>query len=121
MGSPITGDDGDEVGGIAPRSRLVSVKVAGATGETDIAQVIAGIDWVVQHKNDNGLVLRVLNLSLGVDGVKTNIGDPLSAAVERAWAAGIVIVAAVGNRGNEVGGVDSPARWQAWARETEVK
>jgi serine protease AprX len=105
----ITGDDGDQVGGIARRSRLVSVKVAGATGETDIAQVIAGIDWVVEHKNDNGLNIRVLNLSLGVDGVKTNIDDPLSAAVERAWAAGIVVVAAVGNRGNEVGGVDSPA------------
>ena len=89
----IAGDDGDQVGGIAPESRIVSVKVAGATGETDIAQVIAGIDWVVEHKNDNGLNIRVLNLSLGVDGLKTNEGDPLSAAVERAWDAGIVVVA----------------------------
>ena len=105
----INGDDGAEVGGIAPSSRVVSVKVAGATGETSIEQVIAGIDWVVEHKNDNGLNIRVLNLSLGVPGVKTNQGDPLSAAVERAWAAGIVVVAATGNRGNEFGGVDSPA------------
>ena len=105
----INGDDGAEVVGVAPSSRIVSVKVAGATGETSLEQVIAGIDWVVEHKNDNGLNIRVLNLSLGVPGVKTNQGDPLSAAVERAWAAGIVVVAATGNRGNLSGGVDSPA------------
>ncbi len=104
----INGDEGDVVG-IAPDSRIVSVKVAGATGETNIAQVIAGIDWVVEHKNDNGLNIRVLNLSLGMPGVKTSQGDPLSAAVERAWHAGIVVVAAAGNRGNQFGGIDSPA------------
>jgi serine protease AprX len=105
----IAGDDGKQVVGIAPDSRLVSLKVAGATGETDVAQVIAAIDWVVEHKNDNGLNIRVLNLAFGVPGVTSNVGDPLSAAVERAWGAGIVVVAAVGNRGNDVGGVDSPA------------
>ena len=41
--------------------------------------------------------------------MKTNQGDPLSAAVERAWDAGIVVVAATGNRGNDHGGIDSPA------------
>jgi serine protease AprX len=105
----IAGDDGQQVVGIAPESRLVSVKVAGATGETDVAQVIAAIDWVVEHQHDNGLNIRVLNLAFGVPGVASNVGDPLSAAVERAWGAGIVVVAAVGNRGNDAGGVDSPA------------
>jgi serine protease AprX len=108
MAGIINGEEG-EVLGVAPDSRIVSVKVAGATGETNIAQVIAGIDWVVEHKNDNGLNIRVLNLSLGMPGVKTNVGDPLSAAVERAWHAGIVVVASAGNRGNEFGGIDSPA------------
>ncbi|MFW2336335.1 S8 family serine peptidase, partial [Ilumatobacter sp.] len=105
----IAGDDGDQVLGIAPESRLVSLKVAGATGETHVAQVIAAIDWVVEHKNDNGMNIRVLNLSLGTGGIPTTSGDPFSAAVERAWNAGIVVVAAAGNRGNMVGGIDSPA------------
>ncbi len=104
----INGEDAG-VSGVAPKSRVVSVKVAGASGETDITQVIAAIDWVVEHRNDDGLNIRVLNLSLGMPGVKTNQGDPLSAAVERAWDAGIVVVAATGNRGNEFGGIDSPA------------
>ena len=105
----IAGNDGDQVGGIAPDSRIVSVKVAGATGETHIEQVIAAIDWVVEHKNDNGLNIRVLNLSLGLPDVASSANDPLSAAVERAWNAGVVVVAAVGNRGNTIGGIDSPA------------
>ena len=105
----INGDDGDQVLGIAPESRIVSLKVAGATGETHVAQVIAAIDWVVEHRNDNGLNIRVLNLSLGVPNIPTSAGDPLSAAVERAWNNGIVVVAAAGNRGNFIGGVDSPA------------
>ncbi|MGB5756095.1 MAG: S8 family serine peptidase, partial [Acidimicrobiales bacterium] len=93
----IAGDDGDQVGGIAPDSRIVSLKVAGATGETNMAQVVAAIDWVVEHKNDNGLNIRVLNLSLGVPGVTSSVNDPFSAAVERAWDAGLVVVAAAGN------------------------
>jgi serine protease AprX len=106
----IIGNGGSSEGvfGIAPDSRIVSVKVAGATGETNIAQVIAGIDWVIEHKNDNGLNIRVLNLSLGIGGMQSSSGDPLAAAVERAWLAGIVVVAAAGNRGNSAG-VDSPA------------
>jgi serine protease AprX len=105
----IAGDDGNQVGGIAPDSRIVSVKVAGADGVTHIEQVIAAIDWVVEHRNDSGLNIRVLNLSLGLPDVASSANDPLSAAVERAWNAGIVVVAAVGNRGNTIGGIDSPA------------
>jgi serine protease AprX len=107
----IAGNDGTDNGfkGMAPDSRIVSVKVAGATGETHIAQVIAGIDWVVEHKDQDGLNIGVLNLSLGRDGVESSLKDPLSAAVERAWDAGIVVVVAAGNRSNDSDGLDSPA------------
>ncbi|MFW2381919.1 MAG: S8 family serine peptidase [Acidimicrobiales bacterium] len=107
----IAGNDGTADGfkGMASDSRIVSVKVAGATGETHIAQVIAGIDWVVEHKDSDGLNIRVLNLSLGREGVQDRMTDPLSAAVERAWDAGIVVVVAAGNRSNDSDGLDSPA------------
>ena len=104
----IVGDDGADVVGVAPGSRVISIKVAGATGQTDIAQVIAGIDWVVAHKSDPGVNIRVLNLSLGIGGVATSGTDPLAAAVERAWKAGIIVVVAAGNRGNGAP-LDSPA------------
>jgi serine protease AprX len=85
--------------GMAPDARIVSLKVATADGGTDVSQVIAAIDWVVQHKNDNGLNIRVLNLSYGTNSTQDYLLDPLSYAVSQAWKAGIVVVAAAGNSG----------------------
>src|SRR5919106_5294068 len=56
--------------GVAPEARLVSVKVADVNGVTDVSQVLAAIDWVVQHRRDGDLNIRVLNLSFGTDGVQ---------------------------------------------------
>ena len=41
-----------------------------ADGGVDVSQVIAAIDWVVQHRNDNGLNIRVLNLSYGTNSTQ---------------------------------------------------
>jgi serine protease AprX len=90
--------------GMAPDARIVSVKVGTADGGVDVSQVIAAIDWVVQHRNDNGLNIRVINLSYGTNSTQNSDVDPLSYAVEQAWAKGIVVVAAAGNSGYQVGG-----------------
>ncbi len=95
--------------GIAPDARVVSVKVAGHDGSTSVAQVVAAIDWVVEHRNTDGLNIRVLNLSLGQAGVTTHEGNLLSAAAERAWDAGIFVVVAAGNDGATSGTLDAPA------------
>ncbi|MCP3996091.1 MAG: S8 family serine peptidase [bacterium] len=86
--------------GIAPGSRILNVKVANHEGAVDVTQVIAAIDWVVEHRNDNGMNVRVINLAYGTDSTQNWQADPLSAAVERAWRAGIVVVVAGGNDGN---------------------
>jgi serine protease AprX len=90
----------DNFVGMAPDARIVSVKVADHEGATDVSQVIAAIDWVVQHRNDNGMNIRVLNLSFGTRGTQDYTLDPLAYAVEQAWNAGIVVVVAAGNDGN---------------------
>lgn len=87
----------DEFVGMAPGARLLSVKVADAGGATDVSQVIAAIDWVVQHRTDNGMNIRVLNLSFGTDGVQSYLMDPLTHAAEVAWRRGIVVAVAAGN------------------------
>ncbi len=76
--------------GVAPDARIVNVKVGANDGSVDVSQVIAAIDWVVQRKNDNGLNIRVLNLSFGTDSTQKYNADPLSYAVEQAWKHGIV-------------------------------
>src|SRR5437867_6368367 len=56
-------NDATDFLGIAPDARIVSIKVADSHGNTDVSQVIAAIDWVVQHAHDPGLNIRVMNLS----------------------------------------------------------
>ena len=98
-----------EFGGIAPDARVVSVKVAGASGQTDVSQVIAAIDWVVQNRKAGGLNIRVLNLAFGTDGTQDYRVDPLAHAVEVAWRSGIVVVVAAGNTGGIRTGLANPA------------
>ncbi|MCB0979304.1 MAG: S8 family serine peptidase [Ilumatobacter sp.] len=98
--------------GVAPDARIVSVKVGVADGGVDVTQVIAAIDWVVDHRQDNGLNIRVLNISFGTGSSQPAAIDPLAQAAERAWRAGIVVVAAGGNRvgsGRGSRGLSSPA------------
>ena len=88
--------------GMAPDATLVSLKVASADGGTDVSQVIAAINWVIEHKDDPGLNIRVLSLSYGTDADVTKQDyrtDPLSYAVEQAWRKGIFVVVAGGNDG----------------------
>jgi serine protease AprX len=85
--------------GMAPDARIVSVKVGVADGGTDVSQVIAAIDWIVQHRNDGDLNIRIINLSYGTNSAQDYRVDPLAYAAEQAWKAGIVVVAAGGNYG----------------------
>ena len=95
--------------GMAPDARLVSVKVADGHGNTDVSQVIAGIDWVVQHAHDPGFNIRVLNLSFGTDSTQSYVTDPLAYAAEVAWGKGIVVVVSAGNSGTANGRLTDPA------------
>ena len=95
--------------GVAPDARIVNVKVGAADGSTDVSQVIAGIDWVVQHRNDNGLNIKVLNLSFGTISGQPYTVDPLAFAAEVAWKKGVVVVAAAGNDGLGIKQLADPA------------
>ncbi|GAA3207287.1 S8 family serine peptidase [Dactylosporangium siamense] len=96
--------------GVAPDAHLINMKVAAADGAVDVSQVIAAIDWVVTHRDDPGLNIRVLNLSFGTDSTQDPRLDPLSYAVEAAWKKGIVVVVSVGNDGLTETRVGMPAQ-----------
>src|SRR3954447_11604013 len=82
--------------GMAPGAGIISIKVAGATGASDVSTLIAALQWVVQNKATYNI--RVLNLSLGTDSTQSYTIDPLDYAVEKAWQAGIVVNVAASNR-----------------------
>jgi serine protease AprX len=116
MAGIIAGDDVEgtttapgEFQGMAPDARILNVKVGATDGAADVSQVIAAIDFVVQHKNDNGMNVRVLNLSFGTDGTQEYLVDPLTYAAEVAWRKGIVVVVAAGNSGFGSPKLNNPA------------
>jgi serine protease AprX len=99
-GTKSTGSKFDyEVRGLASSANLISLRVLDANGMSDDATVIAAIDRAVQLKNTYNI--RVMNLSLGRPVAESYLDDPLCAAVERAWDAGIVVVVAAGNNGRD--------------------
>ena len=109
-GTPSSYLDPTRFNGIAPDATLVDVKVGASDGAVDVSQVIAGINWVVEHARDPGMNIRVINLSYGTDSVQDTAIDPLTYAVENAWRNGIVVVVAGGNEGESTRTLAQPAR-----------
>ena len=83
--------------GVAPNANLVSVKVADEDGATTVLDVINGLQFAVDKKD--AFNIRVINMSLSSTVAESYRTDPLDAAAEAAWNAGIVVVAAAGNEG----------------------
>ncbi len=95
-------DSGGSYAGIAPGANLVSLKVLDGAGHGVISDVIAALDYAVTNKTAYNI--RVINLSVGANVTESYKTDPLSLAAKRAVDAGIVVVAAAGNRGKNAAG-----------------
>jgi serine protease AprX len=88
---------------IAPGAHIVALKALDAQGNGTISTIIAAIEYAVANKN--ALNIRVINLSLGAAVTESYNTDPLTVAAKRAVDAGIVVVAAAGNKGKGANGL----------------
>ncbi len=86
--------DGDGVVGAAPGVALHAVRVLDGTGLGYTSDIIAGIEYVLEHPE-----IRVVNLSLGGPAAPVGEPDPMRDALERLEEAGVVAVIAAGNEG----------------------
>ena len=105
----IAAEDNDQgVIGVAPEAFLYAVKVLDSGGSGYLSNVVAGIEWAIENNID------IISMSLG-----TNYDyQTLREACDKAYAAGIILVAAAGNdyserRGRERDTVDYPARYDS--------
>ncbi len=99
-------NNGIGVAGAGHNASIVNVKVLGDNGSGSFSWVINGILWAAGCDTDSCGARRaeVINMSLGA----TAPCDPLvQAAIDRAWAQGLVVVAAAGNSGTS--GAITPA------------
>lgn len=93
--------------GVAPGARLLAYKVLNQSGSGYTSTVAAAIDRATDPNNDGNTSDRVdvINLSVGAPG---DPDDFLSQAVDRATAAGSVVVVAAGNDGPDPETITSP-------------
>ena len=101
----IAGNGYDSYGqkaGMAPAASLVSLKVLDANGAGTVSNIIAALDWVLaNHTTYN---IRVVNLSVGAAVYESYWTDPLTLAAKRVVDAGVVVVGAAGNVGQNAAG-----------------
>ena len=95
---------GEQVRGMAPNCRLISLRVLDVNGEGRSSDVIRALDYVRERLNDNPKLLRVhgVNLSVGYEFDPEMFAcgqSPICAEVNRLVQSGVVVVAAAGNTG----------------------
>jgi len=87
--------------GIAPGVNLLNVRVSNDQGLTYISDVVDGLQWIYNNKNEYNI--RVVNLSLTSTVAESYHTSALDAAVEILWFNGIVVVVSAGNNGTADG------------------
>ena len=90
--------------GIAPESNLISLKILDENGKGNSADVLAGLQWILDNKKKYNI--KIINLSIGTKDEGGS--DPLIKAVENLWDNGIIVVIAAGNNGPSKSSVTSP-------------
>jgi serine protease AprX len=106
-GAPSWIADGVEFRGIAYDAGIVNLRVLDAAGFGRASSVIQAIDWAIDHRDR--YQIRIINISLGTPVLQPYRDDPLCEAVERAVAAGLLVVTSAGNFGGVgFGGITSP-------------
>ena len=93
----LIGAAGSTFRGVAPEVEFIGLKVLDATGQGRTSDVLAALEFVTQNKRRLGI--DIVNLSMGHPILEPAATDPLVQAVERAVAAGLIVVASAGNIG----------------------
>jgi serine protease AprX len=83
--------------GIAPKAKLINLRVLNSQGMGNVSSVLAGLDWIMANRLVHNI--RVVNMSLGMPAVNSYRTDPICVASRHLVDAGIVVVAAAGNNG----------------------
>jgi len=90
------GSDGQGIFGVAPKSKLLILKVMDRNGFGSYKALIEAIHYAMDWTGPNGEKVNCINMSLG--GSKPN--ETLHATIKAASQKGIVLVSAAGNHGD---------------------
>ena len=105
-GTVAAADNDIGVIGVAPQVNLYAVKALDSVGSGYVSDIVEGIEWSIS----NGI--KIINMSLGSSADSKTLHD----ACDRAYAGGILLVAAAGNSGTSDATQDNvsyPARYSS--------
>lgn len=103
----------DEYSGVAPSVRLYGLKVLDKSGRGRASHVVRALEWIAANKRSNApgaVKIDIVNLSLGHPVYEPAATDPLVRAVENVVRAGVLVVAAAGNKGLGNKGLDEEGK-----------
>ena len=97
--------------GMAPGAAIYAIKVLDRMGKGNTRLVVSALKWLIS--NYEKMNIRILNISVGMlASARREEQEELLAAIEAVWDAGIVVVAAAGNNGEQAGAhVQYPAAY----------
>lgn len=98
-GTHVAGTIGGSTYGVAKKVKIVAVRVLDCSGEGDMYDVIAGVNWVTTH----AIRPAVANMSMGGDR-----SPSLEAAIQKSINSGVTYVVAAGNE-NVNAATESPS------------
>jgi serine protease AprX len=83
--------------GVAPKVNLINVKVSDEVGAATASNVVQGLQWINDNRNQYNI--KVVNLSLNNSVNESYHTNPIDAAVEILWFNKITVVVSAGNVG----------------------
>jgi len=95
--------------GIAPQAHLYAVKAFNKDGTAKLSDIIKGIDWCISNK------IQIVNMSFGFNEPSSTFQE----AIHRAHQAGLVMIAASGNKGTR-GRLEYPAQFDETIAVTSI-
>lgn len=93
-GTHVAGTVGGKTYGLAKSVELINVKVLDKNGNGNVADVLVGLNYVLQQKEDEPDTPMIIHLSLG-----SATSSTFNTAINKVVDAGIFVVAAAGNSG----------------------
>ncbi|MBO5394575.1 MAG: S8 family peptidase [Clostridia bacterium] len=95
---------GGKYSGIAPQSKIISLKALDKNGEASADKILKAMEWVYDnHKEYN---FKTVCMSFGSEPLGGN--DPIMSGADALWDEGVTVVAAAGNSGPEYQTIKSP-------------
>lgn len=94
--------DGVGVMGVAPKAKILALKVLTSTGSGNLDWVAQAVRYAISWRGPMGEKVNIINMSLGAPSYHSG----MHSAIKEAVAAGIAVIVAAGNSGDGLGTTD---------------